>query len=156
MSNEEEYNKARRDQALYGEAKIKLSEDGAIEHVPIWAGDEGPIEHPFGGEDNPVEGVGTVSKVSTKNKTITVQAEDSPKALSDAEVAEIMKLVKPNFNGKSKKAMWRTKLSGFRDLGAKHARKFWYDKKLVTREEHDALTWEQVHANNNKVTKALK
>lgn len=155
MSNEEEYNKARRDQALYGEAKVKLSEDGTIKHVPIWAGDEGPVEHPFGGEDNPVEGVGAVSKVSTKDKTITVQAEDSPK-LSDAEVAEIMKLVKPNFNGKSKKAMWRTKLSGFRDLGAKHARKFWFDGKLITREEHDALSHAQIRANNDKVTKAAK
>jgi hypothetical protein len=34
--------------------------------------------------------------------------------------------------------------------------KFWYNGNLISREEHDKLSWEEIHNWNNRITKPKK
>lgn len=82
-----------------------------------------------------------------------LKAEDIPANLIDTSLKEVtvddLKLLQAALSG-VRINKWKNRLQGTPGTAKKKPIRFWYNGNLISKEEHDKLSWEEIHAYNNK------
>jgi magnesium-transporting ATPase (P-type) len=79
----------------------------------------------------------------------TEQAKEAVKELSADELAVLALATKRMTEGG-----YTDRLTGLPKLGKVKTPKYWYKGQLITKEEHDKLSWGEVFENNNVIRRA--